>query len=59
MTGEIEQINEVAISLLVSVGNILALILLNRLNEHISDFPLEIGSRKVYRKEKATLCSLH
>ena len=59
VTGEIEQINEVAISLLASVGNILALILLNRLNEHISDFPLEIGSRKVYRKEKATLCSLH
>ena len=59
VTGEIEQINEVAISLLASVGKILALILLNRFNEHISDFPLEIGPRKVYRKEKATLCSLN
>ena len=59
VTGEIEQINEVAISLLASVGKILAHILLNRLNEHISDFLLEIGSRKVYRTEHATLCSPH
>ena len=56
---EIEQINEVAISLLASVGKILAHVLLNRLNEYISDFLLEIGSRKVYRTEHATLCSLH
>ena len=59
VTGEIEQITEVAISLLASVGKILAHVLLNRLNEHISDFLLETGSRKVYQTEHTTFCSLH
>lgn len=40
-------------------GKILARVLLNRLNQHTSDFLLEIGSRKVYRTEHATFCSLH
>ena len=52
MTGEIEKINEVAISLLASVGKILALILLNRLNEHTSDFPLEKVQEKCIEKKK-------
>ena len=40
-------------------GKILARVLLNRLNQYTSDFLLEIGSRKVYRTEHATFCSLH
>ena len=47
------------ILLLASVGKILARVLLNRLNEHISDFLLETSSRKVYRIEPAAICSLH
>ena len=45
--------------MLASVGKILARVLLNRLNEHISDFLLETSSRKVYRIEPAAICSLH